>query len=194
MSALVNSNFEEEVGEYVSRAKFRKRIRSWLSTSKEDWAGASGCEKHTAKEVSYDTEQLDFLLRLSGLQETQEDPRRDSLSLTSAEKLCSSVLSSGDEAEPTTRRGRILQFYRKLKSSFHRPSAGSLPGLREKHASKPWINLQEGEANFPELPQSKTDGAGLSDFVSPPCLSHDQMCTDVAVTRLSLEQWSLRDS
>ncbi|CUS21664.1 LAQU0S03e07844g1_1 [Lachancea quebecensis] len=194
MSVLVNSNFEEEVGEYVNREKFRKRIRSWLSTSKEDWGGASGCEKHTAKEVSYDTEQLDFLLRLSGLQETQEDSRLDSLSLTSAGKFCSSVLTSGDEAEPVTRRGRILQFYRKLKSSFHKSSVGSLPGLREKHTSKRWVQPHEEEVKDCELALPSIGDMDLEDLVPSRGLSQSQKSSNIAATRRSLEEWSLHDS
>ena len=70
MCTVVHTSFQLEVDEYVNRQKFRKRLRSWLSAPKNNWLDSATDGRRSTREYSYDTEPLDVLLRLNGLQET----------------------------------------------------------------------------------------------------------------------------
>lgn len=112
--------------EYVNRQKFRKRLRSWLSAPKNNWLDSATDGRRSTREYSYDTEPLDVLLRLNGLQETWQASLSSSHSSSNMSIAGTDFKTEGNIADPMSethaRRKRIVAFYRKLKGTFHRPS------------------------------------------------------------------------
>ncbi|SCW01561.1 LAFE_0E02388g1_1 [Lachancea fermentati] len=127
MASTVNSSLQGDVHEYLFGIQFRQRFRSWLgSPSSSDERHES--HKHAA-DVSYDTEELDTLLRLNGVGHRPCGRRPWSPMATQKCDVQDTSRQRIKMLRGRTRR-RFSHLYHKLKISWQGVGSGVEAGVR----------------------------------------------------------------
>ncbi|SCU94175.1 LAME_0F06436g1_1 [Lachancea meyersii CBS 8951] len=150
MTTQLAASFAREADEYVSRMRFRRRLRAWLSES-NTWLGCLDTEKRSTQEYSYDTEQLDFLLLLNGLKRESISSAESCASPAFTEASQGSTDVKSNESKPQASKRRFFELGRRLRSALRRSCRSKTRLSSQNNASSTTKDNYSCSVTLPEI-------------------------------------------